>query len=118
MLAESYIGDNKPWKAYEVLKDCQSEKNRYKHAQTCLKIKKAAEAEKVLLRGKSDVSNVPNGSAGLYLLGHAQEIQGKQKEAIKHYKMALDRDPTLWCAFERLSKMVPNEIEASKIFKE
>jgi len=22
MLAESYIGDNKPWKAYEVLKDC------------------------------------------------------------------------------------------------
>jgi hypothetical protein len=32
--------------------------------------------------------------------------------------MALERDPTLWCAFERLSKMVPNEIEASKIFKE
>ena len=45
-------------------------------------------------------------------------VQGKQKEAIKHYKMALERDPTLWCAFERLSKMVPNEIEASKIFKE
>lgn len=120
MLAESYIGEGKPWKAYEVLRECQSERNRYKLAFTCIKLKKMAEAERVLLscRGKSDINNVPNGSAGLYLLAHSQEQQGKQKEAIKNYKLALEGDPTLWCAFERLCKMIPNEIEPSKIFKE
>ena len=79
MLAESYVGDNKPWKAYEVLKDCLSERNRYKHAQTCIRLKKMAEAERILYgsRGKTDIQNVPAGAAGLYLLGHAQECQGK-----------------------------------------
>ena len=59
--------------AYEVLKDCQSERNRYKHAQTCIKLKKMAEAERTLYgaRGKTDLQNVPAGAAGLYLLGHA-----------------------------------------------
>ena len=75
MLAESYIGEGKTWKAYEVLKDCQADRNRYKMAFTCIKLKKMAEAETTLLRcrGKSDISNVPNGSAGLYLLAHAME---------------------------------------------
>ena len=75
MLAESYLGEGKAWKAYEVLKDSQSERNRYKLAFTCIKLKKMAEAERALLscRGKSDSSNVPNGSAGFYLLAHAQE---------------------------------------------
>ena len=75
MLAESYIGEGKTWKAYEVLKDSQSDRNRYKLAFTCIKLKKMAEAEKALLscRGKSDISNVPNGSAGLYLLEHTFE---------------------------------------------
>lgn len=79
MLAESYVGDNKPWKAYEVLKDSHSERNRYKHAQTCIRLKKMAEAERTLYgsRGKTDIQNVPAGAAGLYLLGHAQECQGK-----------------------------------------
>jgi tetratricopeptide (TPR) repeat protein len=79
-----------------------------------------AEAERTLFgqRGKTDIQNVPAGAAGLYLLAHAQECQGKQKEAIKHYKLALERDPTLWCAFERLGKMVPNDVEAQKVFKE
>lgn len=79
-----------------------------------------AEAERVLLscRGKSDPSNVPNGPAGLYLLAHAQEQQGKQKQAVQNYKLALEQDPTLWCAYERLCKIVPNEVEPSKIFKE
>jgi anaphase-promoting complex subunit 3 len=73
MLAESYIGEGKPWKAYEVLRECQSERNRYKLAFTCIKLKKMAEAERVLLscRGKSDINNVPNGSAGLFLLAHS-----------------------------------------------
>jgi len=79
-----------------------------------------AEAERTLLysHGKSDPANVPNGPAGLYLLAHAQEQQGKQKEAIKNYKLALENDPTFWCAYERLCKIVPNEVEPNKIFKD
>ena len=37
-------------------------------ALTCVKLKKMAEAERVLLtsKGKSDISNVPNGAYGLF----------------------------------------------------
>jgi predicted Zn-dependent protease len=88
MLAESYIGEGKGWKAFEVLKDCQSDRGRYKLAVTCVKLKKMAEAERVLLmsKGKVDIANVPNGAFGLYQLAHAQEQLGKQKEAVKNYK--------------------------------
>ncbi len=53
MLAESYSGEGKTFKAYEVLKDCKSPQNRYKLALTCIKLKKMAEAERVLLDGQS-----------------------------------------------------------------
>ena len=73
MLAESYIGEGKTWKAHEVLENCQSDRCRYKLAFTCIKLKKMAKAEAVLLshQGKKDISNVPNGAAGIYLLGYA-----------------------------------------------
>jgi len=48
MLAESYLGEGKAWKAYEVLQGSQSERNRYKLAFTCIKLKKMDEAERVL----------------------------------------------------------------------
>jgi hypothetical protein len=72
MLAESYIGEGKAYKAYEVLKGCVSVECRYKHALTCIRLKKMAEAERVLWggRGKFDLKNVPNGAAGFYLLAH------------------------------------------------
>jgi len=66
MLAESYLGEGKTWKAYEVLQGSQSERNRYKLAFTCLKLKKMTEAERVLLD-----KSVPNGAAGYYLLASA-----------------------------------------------
>lgn len=70
MLAESYIGEGRSYKAYEVLKNCQQPESRYKHALTCIKLKKYSEAERALLggRGKFDLKNVPNGAAGFYLL--------------------------------------------------
>lgn len=34
------IGEGKAYKAYEVLKDCQSNANRYKFALTCMKLNK------------------------------------------------------------------------------
>ena len=49
LLAESYLGENKPYKAYDVLKQCTSPANRYKMALTCIKLDRPVEAEKVLL---------------------------------------------------------------------
>ena len=60
---------------------------------------------------------MPNGAAGLYLLGHVFEKQTKRKEAVDYYLKALNLDPTLWCAFERLCKLQMN-IDPNKIFNE
>lgn len=63
------------------------------------------------------LAQVPNGAAGLYLLGLVCEKQIKRKEAVDYYSKALLLDPTLWCAFERLSKLQMN-IDPNKLFNE
>lgn len=85
LLAECYLGEGKTYKAYEVLRDCTQNANRYKYAITCLKLNKFQDAEKALLNRKQarplmqnetleqQRSQVPNGAAGLYLLGLVQE---------------------------------------------
>ena len=112
LLAEAYLGEGKAYKAYEVLRGCSSPANRYKLALTCIKLNRLSEAEKVLLDQSNirplslmdpeQLKKVPNGAAGLYLLGHVRELQSKTKEAVKNYRQALKLDPTLWCAFTRL----------------
>ena len=84
LLAESYLGDGKTYKAYEVLKSCTEPTNRYKFAMTCLKLNKLGEAERALIldrdalgskfHGNHSITNVPNGAAGLYLLGQVREL--------------------------------------------
>ena len=46
------VGEGKAYKAYEILKDCTSNQNRYKFALTCLKLNKLTEAEQALLNRK------------------------------------------------------------------
>jgi len=48
LLAQCYIGEGKTYKAYEILKDCQSSKNRYKFALACIKLNRYNEAELAL----------------------------------------------------------------------
>ena len=60
---------------------------------------------------------MPNGAAGIFLLGQICEKQAKRKEAREYYQRALMMDPTLWCAFERLCKLQP-AIDPSKFFLE
>ena len=50
ILAECYLSENKPYKAFHILKDCKSEENRYKFALACLKLNKLKEAEKALVQ--------------------------------------------------------------------
>ena len=65
------------------------------------------------------LKKVPNGAAGLYLLGQVRELQSKRKDAIKNYRKALELDPTLWCAYERLCALDPGNFDsASRFFVE
>lgn len=130
LLAECYLGEGKAYKAYEILKDCSQNANRYKFALICLKLNKFQEAERALLNRRqarpiqqqesqqSLLSQVPNGAAGLYVLGQVYERQMKRREAVEMYKQALALDPTLWCAFERLCKQQIHQSDPSKIFNE
>jgi len=132
ILAECYMADLKAYKAFHILKDCKSEQNRYKFALVCLKLNKLKEAERALASSASSGNNkylleitkpenVPNGSHGLYLLGLISEKLQKQNEAKEFYKKALELNPTLWCAYEKLLKLGelrdPSEIFASNRFK-
>ena len=51
-------------------------------------------------------------------MGQVYGHQLKRKEAVEMYKAALNQDPTLWCAFERLCKLQIHTIEPSKVFNE
>jgi len=87
LLAESYLGEGKAYKAYDVLRGCTSGPNRYKLALTCIKLNRLADAEKVLLDQNNiralslmdpeQLKKVPNGAAGLFLLGQVRELQSK-----------------------------------------
>jgi tetratricopeptide (TPR) repeat protein len=102
-------------KAYEILLDCRNPTNRYKLAQLCMKLNKLDEAEKALLNKKfiqnprlsndelENQKHIPNGAAGCYLLGLIHYKKDKEREAVKYFKKALELDPTLWCAFEKLA---------------
>ena len=50
--------------------------------------------------------SIPNGAGGYYYLGFVCERQGKTKEASECYQKALQLQPSLWCAFERLCHLL------------
>ena len=54
----------------------------------------------------------------MYLLGQVRELLTKRSDAIKAYEKALEKDPILWCAFERLCVLKPHELEPQKYFFE
>jgi len=108
-------GENKLYKAYHLLKDNISLGNRYKFALVCMKMQKYEEAEKALKL--SDDLQVIGGAPGCYLLGMTLERLARQRDAIKYYSRAIELDPTLWVAFERLCKLEP-KANYDAIFKE
>jgi tetratricopeptide (TPR) repeat protein len=110
-----FIEQDKPNKAYEILQNCRNSANRYKLALLCSKLSKFEEAENALLnkkyvqtRSSRDDKNIekqiPNGAAGYYLLGMIHQKKEKDREAFACFSKALELDPTLWCAFERLAE--------------
>lgn len=68
--------------------------------------------------------SIPHGAPGYYLLGYVLECQFKNEKAIECYEKALQLQPTLWCAFERLCRLLggptasKDKVDAARIFTE
>ena len=121
LLADCYFAENKHYKVFHVLKEAKSESNRYKFAVSCSKINKYKEAEKALLgadfgKGKN-YDNVANGSYGFYLLGVVCEKQTRYADAKDFFMRALEINPTLWSAYERIGRL-GDHVNPGKIFSE
>ncbi len=61
---------------------------------------------------------MPNGAFGLYLLGQVCEKQYRTNEAREYYSRALELNPSLWSAFEKLCKMGESSLLPSKVFND
>lgn len=62
-------------------------------------------SNRFLLNSTPKPENIPNGPYGLYLLGLICEKLQKINEAKDFYKKALEVNPTMWSAYEKLLKL-------------
>jgi tetratricopeptide (TPR) repeat protein len=82
-------------------------------------MQKYSEAEEALVvRALNSGENleVIGGAAGHYWLGMVMERKARHKDAAIHYSKALELDPTLWSAFEKLCKLNP-QVKPATLFK-
>jgi len=113
LLAKCYMEENQIHKAHYILQGCKNGDNRYQLALACIKLNKYEDAERALREpyaftqkfDTQSLESVPNGAAGLYLLGNICEKLKRTKEALRYYQRCLEKAPHYWCAFERLCKM-------------
>uniref|UniRef100_A0A6B2KZ77 UDP-N-acetylglucosamine--peptide N-acetylglucosaminyltransferase SPINDLY n=1 Tax=Arcella intermedia TaxID=1963864 RepID=A0A6B2KZ77_9EUKA len=107
-LATAYLNQGKAHQALAVLKGAQSERNRYLGALAAFRLGLFQEAEGFLVDGglsEEGVGNVPNGAAGLFLLGMICKKLNQRERAIRSFSDSLKINPFLWCSFETLTAM-------------
>ena len=51
------------------------------------------------------IPQIPNGAAGLYLLGRVYRLVGRSHDAREQFMRALRIDPLLWSAYEELCSL-------------
>jgi anaphase-promoting complex subunit 3 len=117
LLAECYLADNAPFKAYTVLKNQKSKRARFLFAVCCLKVNKLQEAEEALIFSETQVIKpgsklnfdaVINGDQGLYLLAQISEKLQKRQQASECYLRAFQKNPTLFTALEKYIQLTEN----------
>ncbi|CAJ2669251.1 unnamed protein product [Trifolium pratense] len=117
LLAACYLQSNQAHSAYHVLKGTQMAQSRYLFAISCFQMDLLNEAEAALCPANEPSVEVPNGSAGHYLLGLIYRYTDRKKSAIQHFKQALSMDPLMWAAYEELCILGAAE-EATAFFGE
>jgi anaphase-promoting complex subunit 3 len=114
LLARCHLQSGKPNKAYSLLKDrvC-SPQNRFLLGLSCFRLGKLKEGEKAL--HSNDLAKIPNGAAGLNLLGQILRQLNQKTRAIACFKKSLELDPFLWSSYDALCAL-GQDIEASTFF--
>ncbi|OIV90173.1 hypothetical protein TanjilG_01627 [Lupinus angustifolius] len=117
LLAGCYLQCNQAYAAYHILKGTQTAQSRYLFALSCFQMDLLSEAEAALCPSNEPNAEVPNGSAGHYLLGLIYRYTDRRKSAIHHFKEALSMDPLMWAAYEELC-LLGAAVEATVVFGE
>lgn len=124
MLAECYLADNAPYKAYSILKGLKSKRARYLFAIAAFRTNKLQEAEESLVTADGQVSKagsklnydtVVSGAQGLYLLAQIYEKSQKKQQACECYYRAFQKNPTLFAAFERYLQLAEKTDQQDQI---
>ncbi|GLE10439.1 hypothetical protein PINS_up022540 [Pythium insidiosum] len=110
-------------RAIALLENARQPANRYLLALCYFRQNHFAEAESALLGphavaggfDQAQVANVPNGAAGLYLLGRICRRANRRQQAVEYFTMALEHDPSLWSAYEELCDLGA-DIEPQQFF--
>jgi tetratricopeptide (TPR) repeat protein len=119
LLASCYYRAGKFYKVYALLKSSTSERNRYLLALAAVKMEKYRDAEIALtgdcLSASDDFDNIPNGAAGLFLLGQISRKQDQLQRAKICFQKCLSLCPFLWSAYENLCE-IGGDVEPEYIF--
>ena len=109
LLATCHYSAGAANRAAAVLQGCTAPQNRYLLALCCMRLGKLPEAQTALLGPSmpdTDASaSLPNGAAGLYLMGMICLKMQQRPRAIKYLTRSLGLNPFLWSAYEALSQL-------------
>ncbi|KAF0719482.1 Aste57867_1018 [Aphanomyces stellatus] len=118
LLAEAYYRAGEGHRAIVLLQrhastqeEPQSPQNKYLLALCCYEAGRLPDAEQALLPSNSFASsrathfNLPNGAAGLYLMGCICRRLNRVEQAIEYFTECLKQDPFLWSAYESLCEL-------------
>ena len=106
LLATCYHRSGQTFRCYALLRGLTGEECRYLFAVCCVELGKITEAEGVLLPN-NELEAIPNGAAGVYLLGRVYQLSNRHNLAVREFQRALQIDPLMWCAFEQLCALNP-----------
>lgn len=111
LLATCHYAAGAANRAVMVLQGCDAPQNRYLLALCCMRLGRLPEAQTALLGQSSNgpdteaTATLPNGAAGLYLMGIICLKMQQRHRAIGYLKRALTENPLLWSAYEALSQL-------------
>jgi anaphase-promoting complex subunit 3 len=124
-------------RAQRVLEDCKDEHSpemQYLLAKCYAELQQYGPAEDALLQNcralfrkteKDDIdewiltttpSPVPNGAAGLQLMGYICRNSNRKERAMHYFRLALKLDPMMWTSYEALCEMGDDSINPVQVF--
>ncbi|KAH9191441.1 hypothetical protein AeNC1_006591 [Aphanomyces euteiches] len=120
LLAEAYYRSGEGQRSISLLQNqapvhSLSPKNKYMLALCCFEAGRLSEAESALMPSKAlgiahsvNVSmhlDIPNGAAGLYLMGCICRRLNRVAHAVEYFSESLKEDPFMWSAYENLCEL-------------